>query len=233
MAHHYPKKKKNCGFTLIELMVTVSIIGLLSAVAIPSIMLVQNRNTLSEVVSDFQQFGSRARGLAMQTRNATVMTVGPDSVWVDVLDGPDCWSSLPDSGERMGNPSFVDLADPLSKADAQVCGIHYLAGTIAAGDAFALCYSGSGELYINDSPAWSLELDSSTDNDTDSEPDAQETDWTLTTGTQATATIADSGYTYNEGVVVLFNRGCGSDAADVERAVYFPIAAVPYSKAAP
>ena len=55
MSRAYPLHKRN-GFTLVEIMIVVAIIGLLAAIAIPSFMKARERSQITSVANDFRVF---------------------------------------------------------------------------------------------------------------------------------------------------------------------------------
>ena len=54
------------GFTLVEIMIVVVIIGLLAAIAIPAFQRVRERSLASRYVNDFRQFDSAFQRYAME-----------------------------------------------------------------------------------------------------------------------------------------------------------------------
>lgn len=72
--------KKTTGFTLIELMVTVVIVGILMAVAVPSFQAMNERKTLPEVAKLMEKTIKLARDEAR--RRNTLVTLSPlNTTW--------------------------------------------------------------------------------------------------------------------------------------------------------
>ena len=168
------KKMKIRGYTLIELMVTVVLIAILAAVTVPQLNEVNKRNKLSEMTSLFQRTMAGARALAIKNRQAVVVEIRNDSMWINLLNGMACNSP---ARKRCFNLAENDGVDPTVAAANPGAGVVYLktsdyvdagidmcslrvaavntsAGTCAADAAdysssgAALCYNGSGQLWI-------------------------------------------------------------------------------------
>lgn len=168
------KKFKVRGYTLIELMVTVVLIAILAAVTVPQLNEVHKRNKLSEVTSLFQRTVAGARALAMQSRQAVVIEVRNDSMWVNLLNGTACNAPV---RQRCFNLAENDGVDPTVAAANPGAGVVYLktldytdsgidmcsfriaavnatSGTCAvdstdySASGAAFCYNGSGQLWV-------------------------------------------------------------------------------------
>ncbi|MCP4197501.1 MAG: type II secretion system protein [Proteobacteria bacterium] len=228
-----PKRNEH-GFTLVELMIVVVIIGVFSALAIPGITRVMYRNTLSEMVNEMQQLAIETRALAMQTRRAAVLEVDPNAgALVHLLPSSNCADATAVAQRcvyeaDLTNASYVTasatMCPPnqllLSAANPPVCS---QSGTQPTGP-YALCYSGRGELYIR------------------AGADANTT-CAATTAPSNTATwspVCDlvvedpTAGTLTSGVAIPFNRyaarDCTETAEDVQRVLFVPKSGAPYSK---
>ena len=238
------------GFSLLELMAVLVIIGIFSALAIPGIMEIRYRNALAESVERVRSAGAVTRDLAMQTRQAAVLEVTSSGVWVNLLDGPSCEDGIEKrctSNQGRASDGFIPLYDEDSlgeKSGTAVCGGVTLSPDSSANDActqspalvradgFALCYSGIGELFYR------LGADDGT---LCSATGAPSTDavWQRACSTQTSVSVTFSdGSTYaaQDGAVLVLNRyedsPCVSenDALDTRRIVVFPTNGAPFSQ---
>ena len=241
------KRKIGRGFTLIELMVVLVIIAIFAAIAVPQLVDVRRRNKLTDLTNMVQQTAGEVRTYAMQTRRATVFEVSAGRIWINVLQGPECWSDLRAEDRCMqnfgasaldsGENSFDMLASEYVDADAYLCGVEaaYLVDGACAyhdlgrAESFALCYSAKGDLYYRAGA--------------DAATACSGPAGLLVAGTD----LADRG-SWNRmcyyradaermnGAVLKFNRfdgvpsDCDSDALGVMRSVIVPVGTAPYSK---
>jgi type IV fimbrial biogenesis protein FimT len=73
--HEHGARVRNRGFTLVELAITLTVLGVLMAVAIPSFRMVQNSNRLSAAANDLVASLQAARMEAIR-RNGRVVVCG-------------------------------------------------------------------------------------------------------------------------------------------------------------
>lgn len=73
MKTHRPPAKRGAGFTLMEIMVVVAIIGLVAAMSVPAILSMRREAPLRKAVNDVLEICSRARAGAVL--NNTIATV--------------------------------------------------------------------------------------------------------------------------------------------------------------
>jgi prepilin-type N-terminal cleavage/methylation domain-containing protein len=231
------QKRKQQGFSLVELMIVVVIIAVFSALAIPGITRVRYRNNLSEMLNEVQQIATEARALAMQTRRAVVLEVDPNvKAWVNLLPGSSC-STMGNIAQRC--VFEADLATiNYDLAGATMCTGNQL---LLAGDPltcsqssnelvyttrYALCYSGRGELFVRNS------RDANTENCAATGAPSANQVWNAVCDQLATTTPNSD--TLLSGVAIPFNRypkrDCDQVAEDVQRVLFIPTRGAPYSK---
>jgi prepilin-type N-terminal cleavage/methylation domain-containing protein len=227
-----PKRKEH-GFSLVELMIVVAIIAVFSALAIPGITRVRYRNSLSEMVNEMQQLATETRALAMQTRRAAVLEINPNvAAWVNLLPSSSCADATAVAQRciyeaDLTNASYVSASATMCPANQLLLSGNPLTCAQSGAqltDQYALCYSGRGELYIRD------EEDDNTTCAATTAPSATVT-WTPV----CDLVVADpTAGTLTSGVAIPFNRhqdrDCTEPADDVQRVLFVPKSGAPYSK---
>ncbi len=244
------KKKHETGFSLIELVVVLSMVAILTAIAVPGIRQMRYRDALVESTNDYQEGGVRARTLALQTRQAAVLEVRGDKIWVNLLSGAFCDSDLERRCMRGFNAAFSDghayiAPDGSLRETAGVAMCGGAGRTISGtGDGatctetlfdttgFALCYTGMGELYVRSGPDPAMECSGSSQEQT-------VTNWVRSCGSPEPVSVGfedGSAYELHDGAMMVFNRYehgyCGGEHDDVRRAVFFPSGGAPFNKVA-
>ncbi len=240
------------GFSLLELMAVVVIIGIFSALAIPGIVEIRSRNTLTDSVERIRSAGAATRDFAMQTRKAAVLEISSDGVWINLLSGPKCNDEIElrcasSLGDETGFISLYDSEGIGATAGIAMCGGSSLSTASASETAcsssvalskdtgFALCYSGSGDLFFRAS------ADENTVCGGTGSPDDSAI-WTRACSTSSSSakavSFADStSYNLSDGAVLMLNRypgdslcADGSASLDIRRIIVFPTNGAPFSQ---
>lgn len=116
--------KKITGFTMIEIMLTIAIAGILAAVAMPSFTNMKKNNCLTTSVNSLVSSLQRARSEAVKRRtNVTVAAVGGDwsNGWNVTLDEDRNGNGTLDTGEDYDGDGVLDNAVEVQKT-ALSCG---------------------------------------------------------------------------------------------------------------
>ena len=152
------------GFTLIEVVVVIVIIGILSAIAIPNYVAMQNRAKVGSVKSNMHTFQMACEDYAVQTfggypimadtvgqnlagefQNPFDHSIGKDKAWEDRPDGPSSSAS-----EISGITSYGDSASGVSYSikgygpSSELSLVLYAGNQAESGGPAAKTSSGSG-----------------------------------------------------------------------------------------
>ncbi len=127
----FPKHRR--GFTLLELMVTIAIVALLGALAIPSLKSFFVRNTFANISNEFQGSILRARNEAVSKNICTTMCMS------DTVDAAVPFCKQPDQDWQVGWIVFLNPA-----CDANY-GTNAGTNAIAAADMILVRRAGSSD----------------------------------------------------------------------------------------
>jgi prepilin-type N-terminal cleavage/methylation domain-containing protein len=88
-------KRLNKGFTLIEIMIVVAIIGLLAAIAVPNFVKARTQSQTNACINNLRQIDSGKEQLALEAKLTTGATVTAASVDTYIKGGttPSCPAS--------------------------------------------------------------------------------------------------------------------------------------------
>ena len=109
--------RNNKGFTLVEIMIVVLIIGILMAIAIPNFMSARARSQTSTCVANLKQIESAKEQWAMVTKAGATATPTSDDLVGSATDGylksyPACpTSGAYDIGDMKTRPTCSNSAD--------------------------------------------------------------------------------------------------------------------------
>ncbi|MDQ8035826.1 MAG: GspH/FimT family pseudopilin [Pedobacter sp.] len=81
--------RKNCGFTVVELITVIMIVGVLAAVAVPSFKTLRLNSQISAMSGDMAATLSQARSLAISKRTTVFVIQGAGTGTTDVAVGAD------------------------------------------------------------------------------------------------------------------------------------------------
>ena len=74
------RNSRNAGFTLVEIMIVVAIIGLLAAIAIPNFVKARTTSQQNACINNLRQIDGAIQQWALETKAAATATVGEADV---------------------------------------------------------------------------------------------------------------------------------------------------------
>ena len=99
-------RRGNGGFTLVEIMIVVAIIGLLAAIAVPSFIRARQRSQATTVLNELRMTDAAKDQYALENNKSGAITPG----WVDLTPYLKTGSKLASNNgnDNMGNPIAVN-----------------------------------------------------------------------------------------------------------------------------
>jgi prepilin-type N-terminal cleavage/methylation domain-containing protein len=159
------KPEFRAGFTIIELMMVVTIIAIFAAVAAPSVIEVTQRGKLTGMTDKIEMAASAARTLAMQTNRAAVLEINGTQLWINQLQTSDCGSPIlkrcvqnMGSAKDSANTNIIVVnGGSYGEAGVNICSIRVAlvdssnkcVPTDVSGNKIRICYAGNGDLMVD------------------------------------------------------------------------------------
>ena len=119
--------KKQGGFTLIELMIVVAIIGILAAIAVPQYQTYTKKAKFTEVVNAAEGFKSQVE-ICIQTENLGANATGCDNEAKGIAKAPTAYGKVASVAVKDGKitatgSSDVDSATFIMEPDVKTSGV--------------------------------------------------------------------------------------------------------------
>ncbi len=97
------RNSKKAGFTLVEIMIVVAIIGLLAAIAIPNFVRARTTSQTNACINNLRQIDGAKQQWALETKQLSTATVPSLSLGPYLGRGTGKWPSCPANGTYTAN----------------------------------------------------------------------------------------------------------------------------------
>ena len=122
--------KNNKGFTLLEVLLSVAVIGILAGAGVPIYQTLQNRNDMDIVVSSFAQSLRRAQLLSQAVANDTTWGVRIRPGFIILFQGQNFMGRDPNFDEEISIPPSIRISGTPEIVFNKFTGIPQTAGTL-------------------------------------------------------------------------------------------------------
>jgi prepilin-type N-terminal cleavage/methylation domain-containing protein len=122
------KTNRKSGFTLVEIMIVVAIIGLLAAIAIPNFIRARTKSQQNACINNLRQIDGAIQQWALENKKASTDSPATSGSDIQPFLGRGTLGTLP-SCPSGSSTNFTDNYALLSVADAPTCKIAGTAST--------------------------------------------------------------------------------------------------------